>query len=94
MNTIKFNNKEFEVENFYRNTSFLDDHIESNGNCSVKADSIDELYELAESTITSIQILHDGEVIYSLSDLNTKIANINESFTGDRVYTNISIQFE
>ena len=94
MNTIKFNNVEFEVENFYRNTNFSEDHIESNGNCSVKVDSIDEIYELAESTITSIQILHDGEVIYSLSDLNAKIANINESFTGARVSPNLSIQFE
>ena len=94
MNIIKFNNAEFEVESYYRNTNFSNDTIQSNGNCVIKTDDTDLLYEVAESSITSIQIIKDNEVIYNLTDITAHIENIGESFSGDRVYINVNFIFE
>lgn len=94
MDKIKFNNTEFEVESYNRNTSFSEGTISSSAYCSVKVQDIDEITELAQEPITSIQIIHDDTVIYDLDDINAQIDNTNESYNGgDRVYTNINLVF-
>ena len=94
MDKIKFNNTEFEVESYNRNTSFFEGNISSSGYFSVKVQDIDEITELAQETITSIQIIHDNEVIYNLSDIEAHIDNTVESYNGgDRIYTNINLIF-
>ena len=92
MNKIKFNDVEFEVESYSKNTYFHEE-LSSNGNCSIITDDMDALHALAEVPITSIQILHDGEVIYNLHDINAKIDNINEYLSGDRMSINVNLIF-
>lgn len=92
MNKIKFNDVEFEVESYNKNTYFHEE-LSSNGNCSIITDNMDALNALAEVPITSLQILHDGEVIYNLHDINAKIDNINEYLSGDRMSINVNLIF-
>lgn len=92
MNKIKFNDVEFEVESYSKNTYFHEE-LSSNGNCSIITDDMDALHALAEVPITSLQILHDGEVIYNLHDINAKIDNINEYLSGDRMSINVNLIF-
>lgn len=92
MNKIKFNDVEFEVESYSKNTYF-NNELSSNGNCSIITDDMDALNALANVPITSLQILHDGEVIYNLHDINAKIDNINEYLSGDRMSINVNLIF-
>ena len=92
MNKIKFNDIEFEVESYSKNTYFHEE-LSSNGNCSIITDDMDALNALAEVPITSLQILHDGEVIYNLHDINAKIDTINEYLSGDRMSINVNLIF-
>ena len=92
MNKIKFNDVEFEVESYSKNTYFHEE-LSSNGSCSIITDNMDALNALAEVPITSLQILHDGEVIYNLHDINAKIDTINEYLSGDRMSINVNLIF-
>lgn len=93
MNTIKFNNTTFEVENYNRNTYFSGETVNSNGSCSLLNADIADVNELGTTIITSIQIYHDSTLIYDLQDVNVKIDNINEYLSGDRVSMSVSFTF-
>ena len=93
MTTIKFNNTEFEVEAYSRNTYFNGETIASSGSCTLKTNDIAELNTLMETTITFIQIKYDDTVIYTLEDIDAKIDSINEYLTGDRISITISMTF-
>ena len=92
MNTIKFNNAEFEVES-YSKTTYFNNALSSNASCSIITNDIDTLNALAIEPITSLQILHEGEVIYNLHDINAKIDSINEYLNGNRMNINVSLNF-
>ena len=94
MNVIKFNNTEFEVEGYSKNTYFNGASMSSNGMCQVKLDDISALMDLAQTPITSIQILHDDVVIYDLQDINARIDNTNEYLNTDRIDVSINLIFE
>lgn len=66
MNTIKFNNTEFELESYNRNTYFGGESITSNASCGIITTNIANINSLAESTITSLQIYHNEQLIYDL----------------------------
>ena len=93
MNVIKFNNTSFEVESYNKNTYFNGETVNSNANCTIKANDMTVVNALAEETITSIEIRHDGEVIYTLSNINAKIESINEYLSGDRMNVSINLTF-
>ena len=93
MNVIKFNNEEFEVEHYSKTTHFSQYEITSSANCSVNGD-IATLNTLAESPITSIQIICNNEVIYNLQNITAHIDSISENFPGDRMYINVSMTFD
>ena len=93
MNVIKFNNEEFEVEGYNKNTYFTGETITSNANCSLNNCDMEALNALAQETITTIEILHDGVSIYKIEDLTAKIESINESLGGDRMYINVTFIF-
>ena len=94
MNTIKFNNLVLEVESYNKNTYFQEDSITSNANCSVKISDITALNELAQDTITSIQIYHDETLIYDLQDISAKITGISEYLNGNIVSISLSLVFD
>lgn len=94
MNTIKFNNNTFEVESYSKNTYFNEDSISSNGSCQIITNNITGLNELAEETITAIQIYHDETLIYDLQDIECKINSISEYLNGDRVSIGLSFTFD
>ena len=93
MNVIKFNNSEFEVESYTKNTYFTQEGIISNANCSLNTNNIEAVNALAEGAITSIVIEHDHLVIYSLTDVNAKIDNINEYLNGNRMNISLTLTF-
>lgn len=93
MNIIKLNQLELEVESYSKNTFFTGENITSSGNCVVTTDNIEALNTLAENEITLIQIYHDSELIYDLSDISAHIDQINEYLANDHMSININISF-
>ena len=93
MNTIKFNNEEFEVASYTKNTSFSEDSITSNGYCELIAPNISNLMSVAQVPITSIEIYHDNTQIYELENINARIENINEYLSEDRISVNMNFVF-
>lgn len=95
MNIIKLNNVEFEIENYTRNTNFSGDTMTSNGYCSLINADVDDITALAQTTITSIQILHNNNIIYNITDITARIESISESFSGgERMYISMNFIFE
>lgn len=93
MNKIKFNNVEVTLEGYNRTTYFSDGSISSNGSCNIITDDMTELNELAQDTITSIQIYSNDTLIYDLQDIDAKINTISEYLNGDRISISISLVF-
>lgn len=93
MNQIKLNDSTFEVVSFNRSTNFNGERVVSNGFCAIHTTEMDTLNELAKYPITSIQIYHDEELIYRVSNLNGKIIAIDEMLNQDAVSVSININF-
>ena len=94
MNTIKFNNTEFQVESYSKSTYLSDGHVASNANCSVIVDDITVLNALMQDTITSIQIKYNDDVIYNLQNINAHIDNISEYLNTNRMNVNVNLIFD
>ena len=93
MNTIKFNDTSFEVESYNKNTSFMGETISSSASCTINTNNIESLNALAQDSITSIQILHNNDLIYNLADIDAKIDNISEYLNGDRMGVSVNLTF-
>ena len=93
MNVIKLNNLEVEVESYNKNTYLNDGNVMSNAYCTLKTNDTTTLNAMMLEAITSIEIEHDGIVIYSLSNLNARIESITESLADDRVVVNLNLAF-
>lgn len=94
MNIIKFNNVEFEVTSYNKNTYFSESAITSTANCQIILSDMNVLNGLADETITSLQILHDGNIIYNLLDISAHIDNISEYLNVDKMDINVSLRFD
>lgn len=93
MNVIKLNNLEVEVEAYNKNTYVNDGNVMSTAYCTLKTNDTTTLNAMMLETITSIEIKHDGTVIYSLGNLNARIESITESLADDRVIVNLNLAF-
>ena len=93
MNTIKFNDVEFNVMSYNKSTTFNGDRITSNAYCDIVPTDIAALHELGDDLISTIQIYHDGELIYSITDQEGHITNINEYLNGDHMSANVTLVF-
>lgn len=94
MNKIKFNNSEFEIESYSKNTYFSNDTINSNANCSIITNDIDSLMTVAQNIITSLQIYHDDSLIYNLQNIEAHIDNISETLNDDKINIYINLIFK
>lgn len=94
MNIIKLNTSEFEVDSYNKTTYFNGETVTSNANLSINTNDISALNDLADEVITVIQILHDGEIIYNLTNINAKIENINEFLNFDKMNISVSLRFD
>jgi len=94
MNIIKLNNTEFEVESYNKTTYFNGENVTSNANMLINTDDITVLNNLAENPINTIQILHDNDVIYNLTNANAQIENINEYLNFDKMNINVNLRFD
>lgn len=94
MNTIKLNDLELEVTSYSKLISFNDNMMSSSASCQVITTNNEAIIDLAKETITSIQIKHNDEVIYNSSDINARIANVNEYLNTARIDINITLAFE
>ena len=94
MNVIKINNYECEVMSYNKSTGLSDNTIVSTAYCEfINTNEInfdDKIFE----PITSIQIYHDNNLIYNLSDITAHIESVNEYFNGERMVTNINMRFD
>ena len=94
MNTIKFNNTEFQVESYNKNTYFSGNTMSSNASCNIVTNDIESLNTLALNTITALQIYHDETLIYNLQNIQAHIDNINEYLNGDTISISINLTFD
>lgn len=94
MNTIVFNgDASFGVESYNKTTTFEGNTVNSSGYASLITTDITSLTTVAQTPITSIQILHDEDSIYNSTNLNAQITNINEYLSDDRMNVNITFIF-
>ena len=93
MNKIKFNNTEFQVESYNRNTYFSGDSITDNADCTLVMTDVAALRTLASTPITSIQITHNDALIYNLTNVEGQIRNVNEYLNEDRMNIGVNINF-
>lgn len=101
MAKIILNNEEFNFDGYTRNTFFGTDAINkefitSNAYITgLKGENlITRLNALSSTSITSLQIVVAGEVIYTLSDITARFTSMDESFNGiDTINVNLNIQF-
>lgn len=93
MNTIKLNNTTCEVISFNKNTTFNNGQILGSGNASIRTDDISTLQELGLTEIETIQIFHDEERIYNLTNAGGRITSIDEYLTEDSMNINVSFSF-
>ena len=93
MNTIKFNNHTYEVLSFNKNTYFNDDSIYSNASCQLKTADFTSLYDLAEEIIETLQIYHNDELIYNLSNLSGRLSSIDEYLAEDKINVTLNCSF-
>lgn len=98
MNTIKFNNVSMEVTSYNKNTYFAFDSGEQvitqdNANCNVVTSDLTALRALGEDVITSIEIYHDENLIYSLHEIECHITGINEYLNEESVSITLSLTF-
>lgn len=96
MAKIILNNEEFDFNGYNRNTYFHDDSISSTAYISDlrSIDLANRLKTLSQTTITSLQITVNNEVIYNLADIDAKMTSMDEAFNGvDTINTNVNLQF-
>lgn len=94
MAKIKLNDTQFNLLGYSKNTYFNQESISSNATCNVSLADIDVLNELAEDTITSIQIYNnENTLIYNLDNINARIESLNEYLNGDRIDINVNLIF-
>ncbi len=94
MNKIKFNNTEFEVLNYSKNTYFNEGSMSSNASCAIKTDDVSNLHTFGLTPITSIEITHDDTVIYTLDNIHARVSNIGEYLETDHININIDLIFD
>lgn len=91
MNTIKFNDVEGMLLSFNKNTYFNEDGISGNITCEMENVDIDELQALGTSTITSMSIKYNDEVIYNVDTMSAKLTSINEYLMNNRIHMTLNI---
>ena len=94
MNTIKFNDVEFVVENYNKNTYLNGETITSNANCTIRTDNMTALNALMQTKITSIQITYNETVIYDLQNISAHIDSTSEYLNTDRVNITLNLTFD
>lgn len=93
MNTIKFNDYQCGLISFSKYTNFDENGMVGTGTCQISTSDLTGLQEVGLNGINSIQITHDEEVIYNLTDINAHISYINESLNEDHIDITLSINF-
>ena len=95
MNIIKFNGTyEFEIDSYSKNVNFDGQNITKNAYCNMTNTDASDVEELGNSTITEIQIYHDGTLIYELSDITARIDNLSEYLNVDHMNVSLNLTFD
>ena len=92
MNTIKFNETECTLLTFNKNMYFNNGVVSGNLTCEVETSDMTSLQALSEIPVTSIEIEHDEEIIYNVSDTYARLSSINEYLSEDRIH--ITLNFD
>ena len=97
MNTIKLNNTSFELTFYQRNVFLHDDRavngFNGGGACRIILPDVTNLADFLQQTITSIQIYHDDNLIYNLSDTNCEIVEFKEFTEDGSIIIELSLKF-
>lgn len=92
MTKLTLNSTEFIISGYNRYTNIDTNGVHSSANVSFPDNS--QYSTLTQMpTITSLSIAIDGSTIYTLSNLNAKVTNINENLYDGGVSMNAQIVF-
>lgn len=94
MNTIKFNQAEFQVDSYNRSTYFSGNTMNSTASCTIVTSDIASLNAVAQTSITLLQIYHNETLIYDLQNIQAHIDNINEYLNGESISISINLTFD
>jgi len=95
MSKIKLNNTEFEFDSYNKNTYYGGEAVSSTASCSLLNVDMADLSDLAETTITSIEIRNnENTLVYDLKNINAKIDNINEYYNGMSMAISVTMIFQ
>lgn len=93
MNYIKFNDLTCQVVSFNKYTNFDENGMSGSCNCQIITDDITALQALGLETITSLQIIHDEDIIYNLQNISAKMTSINEYLADNHIDINLTLTF-
>lgn len=93
MNYIKLNDMQMQVISFNRYVNFNNGAMSGSCSCQVVTSDLSGLQELGTTLVTSIQIIHEDQVIYNLTDIETRITSINESLVEDHIDISLTFDF-
>lgn len=93
MNYIKLNDMQMQVISFNRYVNFNNGVMSGSCNCQVVTSDLSGLQELGTTPVTSIQIIHDDQIIYNLTDIETHVASINETLVEDHIDISLTFDF-
>ena len=87
-------NTTFPINGYSRSTEIRDDGVYSSASVSINGtESYAALIALCGQTISSITIESEGKQIYSITNQNGRITNINESLDGEVMHLYMNIFF-
>jgi len=93
MNYLKINDFQCELLSFNKYTNFNGAEVTGNCNCQIVTDNITKIQELGLTEITSLQIMHDEDLIYDLQNISAHITSINEYLSNDKIDVTLAIDF-
>lgn len=84
------NNFNAELLSFTRNTNF--DENTSVAHCHINTTNL-SLYDLANTTITSLKIIRDDEIIYDLEEIDAQLVILDDNLVIGEMNSIFTIRF-
>ena len=87
------NTFEAELTGFNRNTNFEmgNEQITSQAYCYVRSTSND-IYALANETITSLKIMKDDKVLYDAGTIDAHLVSVDENLNGEEISVSFTLR--
>lgn len=93
MNYLKLNDFQCQLLSFNKYTNFNDSVMSGNCSCQIVTDNISGLQALGLEEITSLQIMHEDNLIYDLQNISAHMTSISEYLSNDKIDITLTLNF-